>query len=66
MNGKEKFQKFYENGYLFNVKILYHSGRYKYANLFPLNDYELGKKIGSIIGFRHMNIFERFLYRNNL
>ncbi|MCI9142382.1 MAG: hypothetical protein HFH87_07130 [Lachnospiraceae bacterium] len=66
MTRKEKFEKFYENGYLSHAKILYSGGGYKYANLFSLKDYEMGKKIGSIVGYRHMNIFERFLYRNNL
>lgn len=44
MTEKEKFEKFYENGYLSHVKILYSSGGYKYANLFSLKNYEMGEK----------------------
>ena len=53
-----------DNGYMFNVKIYYSSGRHKYANLFELKQYELGIKLGTIKGCRRMNFIERFIFRN--
>lgn len=66
MEKKEIFQRFYENGYLHKVKIFYKNGMHKYANLFKISDYDMGKKIGSIIGYRRMNFIEEFLFRNCL
>lgn len=66
MTEKEKFDLYYQKGYLHHVKIMYSNGRHKYANLFKVKQYELGKRIGSIVGYRNMNLFERFLFRNCL
>lgn len=52
--------------YLFNVKVFYKRGGYKYANLFDKNMYDMGIKLGSITGYRKMNKLEKFLFRNCL
>lgn len=56
MNGNEE--------YLFNVKVFYRSSGYKYANLFEKDMYDMGIQLGSITGYRKMNKFEKFLFRN--
>lgn len=66
MKSKEVSQKFYKNGYLHKVKIFYRNSSHKYANLFKISDYDMGKKIGSIVRYRHMNFIEKFLFRNCL
>lgn len=63
-NKEEVFKKFYEKGYLYKVKLYYSNGRHKYANLFKISDYEMGTKIGSIVKYKKMNFFERFIFRN--
>lgn len=65
-NKEEIHQKFYEKGYLYKIKLYYSNGRHKYANLFDVKKYEAGKRIGSIVGYRRMNILERFIFRNCL
>lgn len=56
MNGKKE--------YLFNVKVFYRSGGYKYANLFDKDMYNMGIQLGSIAGHRKMNKLEKFLFKN--
>lgn len=51
---------------LFNVKIFYRNGSHKYANIFPKKYYNLGVKIGSIIGYRKMKWYEKIIFRNCL
>lgn len=63
---EEIYKLFYKKGYLYKVKIFYKSGRIKYANLFDRKKYEMGTEIGSIIGYRRMNVIERFIFRNCL
>ena len=63
---EETWQKCYENGSMFNVKILYKNGGHKYAHIFKVKDYELGRQWGTIVGFRKMNFIEKFVFRNCL
>lgn len=55
-----------KNGYMFHVKIYYYNGKHKYANIFELADYEMGLKLKTITGYRKMNRFEKFIFRNCL
>ena len=50
--------------YMVHIKIYYRNGGHKYANIFKTKDYEFGRQIGSITGYRHMNLLERFIFRN--
>jgi len=55
-----------EKEYMFHVKIFYHNGKHKYANLLEKKHYDFGVMVGSIVGHRPMNWLERFVFRNCL
>ena len=54
------------NGTMFHVKILYQGGKHMYANVFSEKNYELGIRLGKIIGYKKMNCIQRFIFRNCL
>jgi len=62
--GNNKFKEYYNNGFLYKVKIFYSNGEYKYANFFDINDYNLGIKFGTILKYRKMNFIEKLLFKN--
>lgn len=52
--------------YLFEVKIYYKDGDYRYAHMIKSDHLGAGIEIGTILGYRKMNFIERFIFRNCL
>lgn len=63
---QKKWKKAYDSGSMICVKVFYKDGKHRYANLFSVKNYELGLKLGSIKGYRHMNFIEKMLFKNCL
>ena len=55
-----------KNKYLCCVKIFYKNGKHIYANVFKREYFDSGIKLGTIMGYRKMNMIERFIFRSCL